>query len=228
MVNEAKTRPQLVFEDNGRHPHLPELHNVVRSLDQVVSVDYYIPGCPPTPKITKAAVAALLDGRLPPKGAVLAPDIALCEECPRRDSKPTDMAFTEFKRTHQKLLDPAALFPGPGRRVHGPGHAPGLRRAMPRRQHALHGLLRRHRPREGPGREDSLQPVRQHRREGGGRNRQGARRHPRSGGHVLPLRPGAEPPAAEGGSVGAKSPRSKSPSSKEAKPSAPPSSSRYN
>ena len=70
------------------------------------SVDYYIPGCPPTPKITKAAVAALLDGRLPPKGAVLAPDIALCEECPRRDSKPTDVAFTEFKRTHQKLLDP--------------------------------------------------------------------------------------------------------------------------
>jgi F420-non-reducing hydrogenase small subunit len=106
VVNEAKTRPQLVFEDNGRHPHLPELHQVVRSLDQVVDVDYYIPGCPPTPKITQAAVAALLDGRLPPKGAVLAPDIALCEECPRRDSKPTDVAFTAFTRPHQKLLDP--------------------------------------------------------------------------------------------------------------------------
>jgi F420-non-reducing hydrogenase small subunit len=106
VVNEAKTRPQLVFEEDGRRPHLPELHNVVRSLDQVVDVDYYIPGCPPTPKITKAAVAALLDGRLPPKGAVLAPDVALCEECPRRDSKPTNVAFTEFKRTHQTLIDP--------------------------------------------------------------------------------------------------------------------------
>jgi F420-non-reducing hydrogenase small subunit len=106
VVNEAKTRPQLVFEEDGRRPHLPELHHVVRSLDQVVDVDYYIPGCPPTPKLTQAAVAALLDGRLPPKGAVLAPDIALCEECPRRDSKPADVSFTEFKRPHQKLLDP--------------------------------------------------------------------------------------------------------------------------
>ena len=106
VVNEHKTRPQLVFEEDGRHPHLPELHQVVRSLDQVVEVDYYIPGCPPTPKITPAAVAALLDGRLPPKGSVLAPDIALCEECPRRDSKPVNVAFTAFKRTHQQLLDP--------------------------------------------------------------------------------------------------------------------------
>jgi F420-non-reducing hydrogenase small subunit len=106
VVNEAKTRPQLVFEENGRRPHLPELHQVVRSLDQVVEVDFYIPGCPPTPKLTKAAFEALLSGRLPPKGSVLAPDIALCEECPRRDSKPTNVAFTEFKRTHQKLLDP--------------------------------------------------------------------------------------------------------------------------
>ena len=106
VVNEQKTRPQLVFEEEGRRPHLPELRHVVRSLDQVVEVDYYIPGCPPTPKITQAAVAALLDGRLPPKGAVLAPDIALCEECPRRDSKPTNVAFSGFKRTHQQLLDP--------------------------------------------------------------------------------------------------------------------------
>jgi len=106
VVNEAKTRPQLSFEEEGRTPHLPELRHVVRTLDQVVDVDYYIPGCPPTPKITKAAFGALLEGRLPPKGAVLAPDIALCEECPRRDSKPADVAFAEFKRPHQKLIDP--------------------------------------------------------------------------------------------------------------------------
>ena len=83
MVNEGKTRPQLIFEENGRKPHLPELHHVVRSLDQVVEVDYYVPGCPPTPKITKQAVTALLENRLPPKGSVIAPDIALCDECPR-------------------------------------------------------------------------------------------------------------------------------------------------
>jgi len=106
VVNETRTRPQIRFEEDGRHPHLPELHQVVRSLDQVVDVDFYIPGCPPTPNLTKAAVAALLSGQLPPKGSVLAPDTALCDECPRKASKPADVAFTEFKRTHQKLIDP--------------------------------------------------------------------------------------------------------------------------
>jgi len=125
VVNAARTRPQLVFEEQGRRPHLPELHQVVRSLDQVVEVDYYIPGCPPTPKITQAAVAALLDGRLPPKGAVLAPDIALCEECPRRDSKPTDLSFTGFTRTHQKLLDPQVCLLAQGVVCMGPATRQG-------------------------------------------------------------------------------------------------------
>jgi F420-non-reducing hydrogenase small subunit len=105
-VNDQKTRPQVEFRDNGHCVHLPELRHVVRALDQVVDVDYYLPGCPPTPKLTKAAVGALLEGKLPPKGTVLAPDVALCDECPRKDSKPTDLSFTEFKRPHQKLLDP--------------------------------------------------------------------------------------------------------------------------
>lgn len=110
VVNERHTRPQLVFEEEGRRPHLPELRHVVRALNQVVDVDYYIPGCPPTPGLTKAAFEALLSGNLPPKGAVLAPDTALCEECPRRTSKPVDVSFVEFSRPHQKLLDPETCF----------------------------------------------------------------------------------------------------------------------
>ena len=110
VVNEAKTRPQLVSQLNGHRPHLPELRNVVRALDQVVDVDFYIPGCPPTPNLTKAAFEALLSGKLPPKGSVLAPDIALCDECPRKATKPADVAFTEFVRPHQKLLDPEKCF----------------------------------------------------------------------------------------------------------------------
>ncbi len=105
-VNPDKVRPMPRYVDNGRELTLPEFRNVVRSLDQVVNVDYYIPGCPPTPEITKKAIAALLDGRLPEKGSVLAPDVALCDECPRKETKPTDISFTQFWRPHQKEIDP--------------------------------------------------------------------------------------------------------------------------
>jgi F420-non-reducing hydrogenase small subunit len=106
VVNEAKTRPLTSVQNNGHTVTLPEFRNVVRALDQVVDVDFYIPGCPPTPKITKAAIGALLEGKLPPKGSVLAPDVALCDQCPRKASKPTDLGFKEFKRPHQVALDP--------------------------------------------------------------------------------------------------------------------------
>ncbi|MBN1586721.1 MAG: oxidoreductase [Candidatus Omnitrophica bacterium] len=106
VVNKEGTRPQPVTEDEGRNPTLPEFRNVVRSLDQVVDVDYYLPGCAPTPKLLKEALLVLLSGELPPKGTVLAPDIALCDECPRKDSKPTDVSFTEFKRPHLHRIDP--------------------------------------------------------------------------------------------------------------------------
>jgi F420-non-reducing hydrogenase small subunit len=125
LVNERKTRPQLHFEENGRTPHLPEFRNVVRTLDQVVDVDFYIPGCPPTPNLTKAAFDALLSGKLPPKGSVLAPDTALCEECERKQSKPADVAFLEFKRTHQALFDPAKCFLAQGVVCMGPATRSG-------------------------------------------------------------------------------------------------------
>lgn len=102
----SKTRPEPRFRYDGGQVTLPEFRSMVRTLAQVVDVDYSIPGCPPTAKLLKQAVLALLSGNLPPKGTVLAPDIALCDECPRKDTKPTDLHFTEFKRPHQTLIDP--------------------------------------------------------------------------------------------------------------------------
>ncbi len=87
---------------------LPALTETVRPLDQVVSVDYYLPGCPPTPALLAQAVTALLSGALPARGAVLAPDRALCETCPRRDSKPVDLALRAFTRPHLVAADPAS------------------------------------------------------------------------------------------------------------------------
>jgi F420-non-reducing hydrogenase small subunit len=104
--NSEKNYPSPIFQENGFDLTIPVFRNMVRSLDQVIEVDYYLPGCPPTPKIIKDAVFALLENKLPPKGTVLSPDIALCNECPRRDTKPTDLTIKEFKRPHLTEMKP--------------------------------------------------------------------------------------------------------------------------
>jgi F420-non-reducing hydrogenase small subunit len=105
VTNEEGTRPQTRHVFNGDAATLPEFHHTVRTLDQVIDVDYYLPGCPPTPALLGAAVGALLSGELPPKGTVLAPDIALCDECPRKDSKPSDLKLETFRRPHSIIAD---------------------------------------------------------------------------------------------------------------------------
>jgi F420-non-reducing hydrogenase small subunit len=105
VVNESKVLPQRETRDNGFNATLPRFHTLVRSLDQIVEVDYFLPGCPPTPKLTKQALTTLLSGNLPPKGTVLAPDVALCEECARKSSKPTDLHFSRFNRPHETMID---------------------------------------------------------------------------------------------------------------------------
>jgi len=104
-VNEEGTFPRLHWSENGRTVDLPGFYETVRTLDQVVDVDYYIPGCPPAPRIIQAALQTLLSGELPPKGTVLAPDHALCEECVRRNTKPENLSITQFKRPHEVFID---------------------------------------------------------------------------------------------------------------------------
>jgi F420-non-reducing hydrogenase small subunit len=104
-VNPSGATPMTRYEENGRTASLPEFYDTVRTLDQVVDVDYYIPGCAPTPKIVLGAVQTLLSGELPPRGTVLSPDVALCSECPRRDSKPDELYLTKFKRPHEVLIE---------------------------------------------------------------------------------------------------------------------------
>lgn len=131
-VNPEKTRPLPHSKVNGHELELPVFRNVVRTLDQVVDVDYYIPGCPPTPQITKNAIATLLDGRLPAKGSVLAPDVALCDECPRKETKPPEFSFKEFYRPHQKPIDPEKCLLAQGLVCLGPATRAGCGALCPR------------------------------------------------------------------------------------------------
>jgi len=105
LVNPNGVFPVTEHRDNGRTLRLPKFFDTVLTLDQVVDVDYYLPGCPPTPNLIEQAVMALLTGKLPPKGSVLAPDLALCEECSRRDTKPEKLALDAFHRPSEVLID---------------------------------------------------------------------------------------------------------------------------
>lgn len=82
---------------------VPQFYDTVRTLWQVVEVDYYLPGCPPPVKLIAAAIDAIVKGELPPKGSVLAPLPSVCDECPRtREHKKIKSIY----RVHEKVPDP--------------------------------------------------------------------------------------------------------------------------
>ncbi|MGB9728589.1 MAG: oxidoreductase [Thermoprotei archaeon] len=86
-------------EIDGTKIEVPVFLTSLRPLDEVIDVDYYIPGCPPTPNVTWKALETLLSGNLPPKGSVLgANDRSLCDECPLNKTKPENVLIKEFRR----------------------------------------------------------------------------------------------------------------------------------
>ncbi len=102
--------PQQKTVIGGVELELPEFHDTVRTLDQVVDVDYYLPGCAPPPDLIMSAITAILEGKLPVKGSVLAPDKALCDTCPRKDSKPDKLSIRAIRRPHEIIADPNKCF----------------------------------------------------------------------------------------------------------------------
>jgi len=106
VINPDRTEPLTSCLAPEGTVTLPGLWDTVKTLEQVIDVDYALPGCPPPTNLILDAVNAILTGQLPPKGSVLAPDVALCEECPRRETKPEKPALKEFKRPALSVIDP--------------------------------------------------------------------------------------------------------------------------
>ena len=102
--------PELKSNVNGAELTLPEFFDTVHTLDQVVDVDYYLPGCAPPPDLIMEAIKAILEGKLPEKGAVLAPDKSLCDTCPRAEKKPDKLVMKEVKRIYEIIPDPEKCF----------------------------------------------------------------------------------------------------------------------
>ncbi len=115
--------PQPSFEVAEGELELPVFYNTVKSLDQVVDVDYYLPGCPPEPPqiwaVLQVVVAALLEGGpLPPKGSIVgASNVAVCEECPLEKS---EKVITHFYRPYEITPDPSVCLLDQGLVCMGP------------------------------------------------------------------------------------------------------------
>ncbi len=82
---------------------IPHFYDTVKTLDQTVDVDYYLPGCPPPVKLISNAIDAIAKGELPPKGSVLAPLKSVCDECPR---KKENKRITKIYRVYEKVPEP--------------------------------------------------------------------------------------------------------------------------
>ena len=94
--------PQTEFSLEGKYDlELPEFYNSVYPLDQIIDVDYYIPGCAPAPDTIKDAFTAILEDKLPEKGSVLSPSKSMCDTCPRKDTKPDKIEIEKFVEPHQ-------------------------------------------------------------------------------------------------------------------------------
>ena len=123
--NPKKTHPQTRTEVPEGVLTLPAFWNTVRTLDQVIDVDYYLPGCAPPPDLIMKAVLAILKGELPPKGTVLCPTKALCDTCPLKESKPEKMLIHEFKRVATSTPDPKVCYLAQGYICLGPATRSG-------------------------------------------------------------------------------------------------------
>ncbi|MGA2308656.1 MAG: oxidoreductase [Candidatus Bathyarchaeia archaeon] len=103
IANPKRIVPKTTTEAKEGTLKLPEFYNTVKTLDQTVDVDYYLPGCPPPVKLIATAVDAIANNQLPPKGSVLAPLKSVCDECPR---KKDNKKISKIYRVHEKIPEP--------------------------------------------------------------------------------------------------------------------------
>lgn len=118
--NPQKVTPKTSVKVKEGILTIPEFYDTVKSLNQVVDVDYFLPGCPPTPDIIMTAVGAIAENKLPPKGSTIGPLKSVCEECRFEKS---EKKIKEIKRIYELekfeekcLLEQCIICMGPATR----------------------------------------------------------------------------------------------------------------
>jgi F420-non-reducing hydrogenase small subunit len=123
-VNDTKGRPQYDFDMPEGTIHIPKFYPVLRTLDQVVPVDYYMPGCPPESHQIAAVVdlvIKVLQGQatLPPTGATIgAGGSTVCDDCPRQRNVKTIKKFVRIQDVEK--IDPQLCLLEQGIPCNGP------------------------------------------------------------------------------------------------------------
>jgi F420-non-reducing hydrogenase small subunit len=127
--NPERVRPQFAFEVPEGNLTIPVFSPVLRPLDAVVDVDYYIPGCPPESHQIAAvidAVIAVVEGRaeLPPKGSILGVgNSTVCDECKRTRNVKQIRNFVRIQDLPE--IDPALCLLEQGLVCNGPATVSG-------------------------------------------------------------------------------------------------------
>ena len=101
--NDSGTTPLTKTEVAEGELELPELFDTVLTLEQVVPVEYFVPGCPPPVDLILKTVDLFASGQLPAVGSVIASDKTLCDECERIKE---EKKITKLYRPHEIIPDP--------------------------------------------------------------------------------------------------------------------------
>jgi len=109
-VNPEDIEPLPEVEVEEGILELPACYEVVKTLDQVVDVDYYIPGCPPQSERLLEVFTAIVSGaELPERGTVIgAYEKTLCDECERKKSE--NKSIKKFYRPYEIEDDGVTCF----------------------------------------------------------------------------------------------------------------------
>jgi len=122
--NPDHIRPQYSYDVPEGTLNIPVFYPVMRTLDQVVDVDYFMPGCPPESHqiaaVIDLVIAALKgEAELPPKGSVIgAGGSTVCDDCARTRNVKT---IKKFVRIHEvENVDPELCLLEQGILCNGP------------------------------------------------------------------------------------------------------------
>lgn len=118
--------PQPHYQMPEGELRIPKLFPVLKTLEQVVKVDYFIPGCPPESHQIAAVIDLVIQvvqgkGHLPPAGSVIgAAHSTVCDECPRERNVKQIKEFVRIQHIqadpHLCLLEQGVLCNGPATR----------------------------------------------------------------------------------------------------------------